>query len=100
MFFDPFYYGYGYPYGFGYGYYGYDPYYSQSDYYEGGYANQDYSAEMDVQAALADRGYYRGQIDGVIGSGTRRAVRAFQRDAGLPITGRIDARLLNALRES
>ena len=106
VFFDPFYYGYGfgYPYGgygYGYGYgYPYGGYYSQSDYYEGDYADENYSGEVDVQAALADRGYYQGRIDGVIGTGTRRAVRAFQRDAGLPITGRIDARLRNALRES
>ena len=95
VFFDPFYYGYGFGYGYPYG-----GYYSQPDYYEGDYADENYSAETDVQAALADRGYYRGPIDGIIGTGTRRAVRAFQRDAGLPVTGRIDARLLNALRAS
>ena len=39
-------------------------------------------------------------IDGVIGNGTRRAVRAFQRDVGLPVTGRIDSRLMRALRAS
>ena len=101
--FYPFYYGYGfgYPYGYGYGYgYPYGGYYSQSDYYEGDYADENYSGEVDVQTALADLGYYKGRIDGVIGTGTRRAVRAFQRDSGLPITGRIDARLRNALRES
>lgn len=104
IFFDPFYYGYGfgypYGYGYGYGYSGYDSYYSQPYYDEGAYAEEDYSAEIDVQAALADRGYYRGRIDGVIGTETRRAVRMFQRDAGLPVTGRIDRRLLNALRAS
>ncbi len=30
-------------------------------------------------------------IDGAYGSGTARAVRAFQTDAGLPVTGRVDA---------
>jgi hypothetical protein len=96
-FYDPFYFGYGY--GYGYGYPGYDPYYSQADYYEGRYANGNYSAEADVQAALANRGYYRGRIDGVIGARTRNAIRAFQRDNGLPVTGRVDGRLLNALGE-
>ena len=101
-FFDPFYYGYGYgyPYGYAYGYPGYTSYYSQPSYYEGDYAGGNYSAEVDVQSALADLGYYDGPIDGIVGSGTRRAVRAFQRDNGLPVTGRIDRRLLNALRAS
>jgi hypothetical protein len=96
-FFDPFYYGYGYGYPYG---YGYSTYYSQPYYEEGAYSGGNYSAEVDVQSALADRGYYDGPIDGIIGSGTRRAVRAFQRDNGLPVTGRIDRRLLNALRAS
>ena len=98
----PFYYGYGYgyPYGYAYGYPGYASYYSQPSYYEGDYAGGNYSAEVDVQSALADLGYYDGPIDGIVGSGTRRAVRAFQRDNGLPVTGRIDRRLLNALRAS
>ncbi len=102
FFVDPFYYGYGYgyPFGYGYGSYGYDSYYASANDDEGGYANENYSAEVDAQSALADLGYYKGEIDGVVGSGTRRAVRAFQRNAGLPVTGRIDGRLLNALRES
>jgi hypothetical protein len=98
VFYDPFYWGWGYPYyGYGYGYdYGYSGYYDP--YYEGGYGSGDYSLETDVQSALADRGYYHGEIDGVIGDGTRRAVRRFQRDAGLPVTGRIDSRTVRALR--
>ena len=99
---DPFYYGFGwgYPYGYGYGYPAYGGYYAEPDYYVGDYAAENYSPEVDVQTALADLGYYNGPIDGIVGSGTRRAVRAFQRDKGLPVTGRIDRRLLNALRAS
>ena len=101
--------GYPYPYYGDYGYgYGYYPYYGDPQ----GYASQDndpqdngsqYDAEywnnlaMSVQTKLADQGYYHGQIDGVIGSGTIDAVRKFQADHGLPTTGRIDAQLLNAL---
>lgn len=95
-FYDPFYYGYGYPYGYGYA--GYNRYYSRPVYDRRAYDAGNYSAGVDVQMALADRGYYRGRIDGVIGAGTRSALRAFQRDSGLPTTGRIDARLLGALR--
>ena len=101
MFYDPFYYGWGFPYygyDYGYGYAGYEAY--PADYYQGGYGDGNYSLEMDVQSTLADRGYYHGAIDGVIGNGTRRAVRAFQRDMGLPVTGRIDSRLMRALRAS
>jgi peptidoglycan hydrolase-like protein with peptidoglycan-binding domain len=50
-----------------------------------------------VQSALADLGYYRGRVDGVIGNGTRNAIRAFQRDNGLRATGRLDERLLDEL---
>jgi peptidoglycan hydrolase-like protein with peptidoglycan-binding domain len=32
-----------------------------------------------VQTGLANRGYYDGSIDGVIGSGTRETIRAFQK---------------------
>jgi hypothetical protein len=40
-----------------------------------------------VQAALHKRGYYEGPIDGVYGSQTADAVKAFQRDKGLVIDG-------------
>jgi hypothetical protein len=52
----------------------------------------------EVQAELAQRGYYNGLIDGVIGPGTQRAVREFQASAGLPVTGQIDDKLIDALR--
>jgi peptidoglycan hydrolase-like protein with peptidoglycan-binding domain len=52
---------------------------------------------MSVQTKLADQGYYHGQIDGVIGSGTIEAVRKFQADHGLTRTGKIDPKLLDAL---
>ena len=52
---------------------------------------------VEVQEALAEKGYYRGQIDGIVGFGTRNALRAFQSDQGLPITGVIDRYTLDAL---
>lgn len=51
----------------------------------------------EVQSALARRGYYRGTIDSIIGSSSRRALRAFQRDSGLPVSGGIDRATLNRL---
>ena len=53
---------------------------------------------IDVQEELARRGYYTREIDGLDGPATRAAVRRFQNDAGLPITGVIDQRLLADLR--
>jgi peptidoglycan hydrolase-like protein with peptidoglycan-binding domain len=50
-----------------------------------------------VQSELSRSGYYTGQIDGVIGSGTRQAIREFQTKHGLPVTGRINPKLLDTL---
>jgi localization factor PodJL len=52
---------------------------------------------VSVQSELAQRGYYKGAIDGVIGSDSREAIRAFQAAQGLPVTGAIDTKLLDAL---
>ena len=106
-------YGYGYPsYGYGYGY-GY-PYYSRPSvsfvysstprYYTSSryYSRPSYrsvadSLEVDVQRELKRRGYYRGPIDGDIGPGSRAAIRSYQAERGLAVTGRIDSSLLRSL---
>jgi hypothetical protein len=88
--------GYGYP---DYGYPSYD--------YPNDYSNDDSGPMHDekfwqglarrVQSELARRGYYHGQINGVIGSESQQAIRAFQKAQGLPVTGLIDPRVLRAL---
>jgi peptidoglycan hydrolase-like protein with peptidoglycan-binding domain len=50
-----------------------------------------------VQDALRARKYYQGIVDGVNGPATKAAVRAYQIDRGLPVTGRIDGLLLGDL---
>lgn len=50
-----------------------------------------------IQRELTALEFYDGPIDGVYGRSTASAVRRFQKDKGLPVTGVIDARLLNAL---
>lgn len=55
------------------------------------------SVEMSVQRALAQRGYYRGPIDGVMGRGSRDAVARFQRDRRLPVTGNVNTDVLRSL---
>jgi hypothetical protein len=105
-------YGYGYaPYGYGYGsgYYGYgsgyngygNGYYGNS-YYGNGYYGNSYSGNgvyrssyysgdrssgsrsgvTRLQRQLSRAGYYRGPIDGVMGSRTHYALRAYQHDHG------------------
>jgi hypothetical protein len=107
------YYGYGYngyPYDYGYypngyaGDYGYG--YNNTD--PGAYDNQygyqnsygDQSANSTVAAAqdrLAREGYYRGQIDGVLGPETRHAIVRFQTSRSLRINGELNSETLNAL---
>src|SRR6516225_5877669 len=81
----------------------YPPYYGYSydSPYSGGGQAFDYqywtNLAVAVQSELARRGYYHGPTDGVIGSDSSQAIRAFQAAPGLPVTGRIDPRLLQAL---
>jgi peptidoglycan hydrolase-like protein with peptidoglycan-binding domain len=51
-----------------------------------------------VQTVLANRGYYHDSIDGTIGSGTREAIRPFQKANNLRVTGLVDPSLLKALK--
>lgn len=45
---------------------------------------------VEAQIALAQRAISPGSIDGVLGAQTRLALRAFQQQAGLPVTGELD----------
>src|SRR6184192_2686687 len=78
------YYGYGSGYGSGYGYgAGYSGNgYSRSSYYQGYGYNGNRSRVVRLQQQLARAGYYRGPIDGIMGSRTRYALRAYQHDHG------------------
>jgi hypothetical protein len=44
-----------------------------------------------VQESLRDKGYYHGQVDGIVGPQTREAIRQYQQSENLPVTGRLDA---------
>jgi hypothetical protein len=50
-----------------------------------------------VQAALQEQGYYRGEVDGLLGPLTRGAIADYQRDHGLYITSAIDRPTLASL---
>lgn len=86
----------------GYPYYGYYPYwypywdsypYAYSYYGAPQYGHDD-SLVADVQRRLGDQGYYRGAIDGIVGSRTRSAIRAYERAHGFRVDGVIDRQLL------
>jgi Putative peptidoglycan binding domain len=110
--YDPFlFYPYGYGYGYGYGYYPYGTY-GDGAYYDDSYATDQSApdaapnqAEYDngsqvsnVQSALAREGYYDGAIDGRLGPSTQKALRRFQRDHGLPVTGGVTRGVIEALQ--
>ncbi len=101
---------YGYPYSYyAYDYYEPDPYVYDYGDYEGGdvtyggknvYDSSDQNADSPVAAAqerLASEGYYRGEIDGVFGPETRRAILRYQSDKGLRSTGYLTDDTLEAL---
>jgi len=50
-----------------------------------------------VQAALQQQGYYRGEVDGLIGPLTRGAIADYQRDHDLYMTSTIDQPTLQSL---
>ncbi|HWA48825.1 MAG TPA: peptidoglycan-binding protein, partial [Dongiaceae bacterium] len=53
---------------------------------------------LQLQILLNSLGYEAGAADGLFGSGTRRAVRAFQAERGLPADGYPTPALLDAVR--
>lgn len=50
-----------------------------------------------VQTALKSAGYYNGEIDGVKGRNTKRAIKAFQRDHGLASDGIVGSKTWDLL---
>jgi peptidoglycan hydrolase-like protein with peptidoglycan-binding domain len=50
-----------------------------------------------VQESLQAKGYKVGRVDGVADDDTRKAIRSFQQENGLPITGTVDQRTANKL---
>ncbi len=117
----PYYYGYGPSVSFNFGTdgYAYDPYMYNygggSNYYSNGYSNGYYSNNAQpesrdgsynvgnasivskVQERLSRDGYYKGAIDGSLGSRTHYAIRAYQRDHGLDANGTVTEELLRTM---
>jgi lytic murein transglycosylase len=52
----------------------------------------------EVQALLSKNGYYKGEVDGAIGTVTKRSIAAYQGRLGLKPDGRAGGQVLDALR--
>jgi membrane-bound lytic murein transglycosylase B len=53
----------------------------------------------EIQGLLNQRGYQAGKPDGVVGKGTRAAIRAFQKTKNVPADGHVTAELLDFLKQ-
>ncbi|HVR67738.1 MAG TPA: peptidoglycan-binding domain-containing protein [Verrucomicrobiae bacterium] len=67
-----------------------------------GTANNDVGTSrlLQIEGELQRHGYYVGEFDGVADDQLRTAIRAYQTDAGLPVTGQANAALLDSLNSS
>ena len=65
--------------------------------YTTGLTYNNYDCVRVIQEALNDAGYSCGTPDGVIGDGTKGAIKEYQRDHGLEETGEIDDELIDVL---
>ncbi len=87
--------------GYWYPAWGYDPgaqYYAyDAPIYVGSASRPPDQVIADVQSALQEMGYYRGEVDGLLGPLTREALTAYQSDHGLYATAVIDEPTLDAL---
>lgn len=61
-------------------------------------ASEIQSIVRQVQLGLKAYGYYEGDIDGLVGSNTRDALRRFQTDFNLKVTGTITPEVLDAFK--
>jgi membrane-bound lytic murein transglycosylase B len=52
-----------------------------------------------LQELLKKKGYYSGEIDGLLGKASRAAIRIFQEDIGMPADGKPSLEILDALRQ-
>jgi len=65
--------------------------------YAGQHAEPPDKVIADVQSVLQQMGYYKGEVDGLLGPLTREALTAYQTDQGLTVTAVIDEPTLDSL---
>jgi hypothetical protein len=73
-------------------YYAYD-----APIYAGKHAEPPDKVIADVQAVLQEMGYYKGEVDGLLGPLTREALTGYQTDHGMTVTAVIDEPTLDSL---
>lgn len=66
-----------------------------------GYAaeRREMQVRLETQEALLGLGYDIGEIDGVIGASTRRAIREFEKSQGMVVTGQPSEALVSRMRQ-
>jgi hypothetical protein len=75
--------------------------YNRSENYsDSGMSNDGDPDLLSAQRALADLGYDPGDIDGYMHRKTKQALRLFQRDNHLPVTGRLDQETFSLLLQN
>lgn len=65
--------------------------------YHQGTAELSKKGMKNVEEALQEKGYQVGRVDGVADDDVRKAIRSFQMDNGLPITGMVDEKTADKL---
>jgi len=55
---------------------------------------------MLVQESLQVKGLYKGEIDGIPGSQTLRAVRSYKKQNNIPVNNRLNAEFISHLRSA
>ena len=63
------------------------------------YAVLDLAGKQQLQQLLREQGFYSGEVDGMIGDESRRAIQRFQASAGLAETGYPSVDVLSALQK-
>ena len=54
--------------------------------------------QIEIQKALAEAGFYKGTVDGIIGAKTRAAIRSFQEEQGLVVDGKVGPKTWEKLK--
>lgn len=74
-----------------------------ADFFDGddqpGTAEERTERVREVQVKLQKQGYYDGEIDGIPGPKTRAALREYQRENNLAVTGRLNAESARSLEQ-
>lgn len=70
---------------------------AEADRYQQGAVAPSHEAVMAAQRRLHDKGFYKGNFDGRMGPETQAALREFQKNSNLNVTGKLDEATLSRL---